>query len=233
VRARSVLWSMNYAIEGIVFALRTQRNMRLHALAAAIVLAAALLLGVARVEMIMLVFAISFVLATELINTALEGAVDAATDHFDPLVKTAKDVAAGAVLIASLNAVVIGYLVFFDKLTIVAEQGLNVAGSIPPHLTIIALGLTGLAVLALKAITKEGTFLRGGWPSGHTAFAVAAATAIAYSTNSAKVAVLAFFIAALVAQSRVESDTHTIPQVIFGAVLGFLITTFVFQVSLV
>jgi diacylglycerol kinase (ATP) len=100
-------------------------------------------------------------------------------------------------------------------------------------MTIIALGLTGLAVLGVKAATREGSFLRGGWPSGHTALAVAAATAIAYSTNSAKVAVMAFFIAALVAQSRVESETHTIPQVIFGAALGFLITTFVFQVSLV
>lgn len=232
MRARSVLWSMNYAIEGIVFALRTQRNMRLHALAATLVLTAALVLGVQRLEMMALLFAITFVLVAELTNTALEAAVDASTDHFDPLVKSAKDVAAGAVLIASVNAVVIGYLVFFDKLTVLAAEGLHVARQSPPHLTIIALGLTAIVVLALKAMTHEGSFLKGGWPSGHTALAVAAATAIAYATSSARAAVLSFFIAGLVAQSRVESDTHTIPQVIFGAALGFLITTFVFQVSL-
>jgi len=62
------------------------------------------------------------------------------------------------------------------------------------------------------------------------AIAVAAATAIAYASNSAKLAVLALFIAALVAQSRVETDAHTIPQVVFGGLLGFLITTAVFQV---
>jgi diacylglycerol kinase (ATP) len=224
---------MNYAIEGIVFALRTQRNMRLHALAAAVVLSAALVLGVDRMELIALLFAITFVLLAELVNTALEAAVDAATDHYDPLVKTAKDVAAGAVLVASINAVVVGYLVFFDRLARVAEDGLQLVRRTPPQMTIIALGLTGLAVLGLKAATREGSFLKGGWPSGHTALAVAAATAMAYTTNSARVAVLALFIAALVAQSRVESETHTIPQVIFGAALGFLITTFVFQVSLV
>jgi diacylglycerol kinase (ATP) len=223
---------MNYAIEGIVYALRTQRNMRLHALAAAVVLAAGLLLGVDRLEMLALLFAITFVLITELINTALEAAVDAATDHFDPLVKTAKDVAAGAVLIASINAVVVGYLVFFDKLKRAASEGLEWVQQVPPHMTIVALALTAIAVLGLKALRQEGSFLKGGWPSGHTALAVAAATAIGYWTDSAGAAVLGLFIAALVAQSRVESETHTIPQVIFGAVLGFLITTFVFQVSL-
>jgi diacylglycerol kinase (ATP) len=221
---------MNYAIEGVVYALRTQRNMRLHVLAAAVVLAAALLLDIDRAGIIALLVAIAIVLIAELVNTAIEAAVDVMTDHFDPMAKTAKDVAAGAVLIASLIAVAIGYLVFFDRLTVVAREGLRIVRQSPPHLTIIALGLTGLAVLALKAITHEGTFLRGGWPSGHTALAVSAATAIGYASNSARLAVIALFIAALVAQSRVERDTHTIPQVVFGAVLGFLITTFVFQV---
>jgi diacylglycerol kinase (ATP) len=220
---------MNYAIEGIVYALRTQRNMRLHVLAAAVVLAAALLLDVDRVGMIALLFAIGLVLITELTNTAVEAAVDHTTDHFDPMAKTAKDVAAGSVLVASVIAVGVGYLVFFDRLTVVAREGLSFVHQAPPHLTIIALGLTVILVLVLKALTKEGTFLKGGWPSGHTALAVAAATAIGYASNSASLAILALFIAALVAQSRVESDTHTIPQVIFGAVLGFLITTVVFQ----
>jgi diacylglycerol kinase (ATP) len=220
---------MNFAIEGVVYALRTQRNMRLHVIAAAVVLASALLLDIDRLGIIALLLAIAIVLIAELLNTAVEAAVDVVTDHFDPMAKTAKDVAAGAVLIASLIAVAIGYLVFFDRLTVVAREGMRVVRQSPPHLTIIALGLTGLLVLALKAITHEGTFLKGGWPSGHTALAVSAATSIGYASNSARLAVLALFIAALVAQSRVESETHTIPQVLFGAVLGFLVTTVVFQ----
>ena len=104
--------------------------------------------------------------------------------------------------------------------------------SAPAHLTVIALTLTGVAVLALKAVYGEGTWLRGGWPSGHTALATAAATAIGYGTHSGSALVLGLFIAALVAQSRVESETHTIPQTALGGVVGILISTLVFQVFL-
>ncbi|MDH4139345.1 MAG: diacylglycerol kinase [Coriobacteriia bacterium] len=230
MRSRSLLWSFNYAISGIVYALRTQRNMRLHALAAGVVLIAAVTLDVTRFEMILLLLAIALVLTAELANTAIEATVDIAVDLFNPMAKVAKDVAAGAVLIASLNAVAIGYLVFFDRLTFVATRGLHTARQSTPTLTVIALALTGLVVLAVKAANHQGLFLSGGWPSGHTALAVSAAAAIGYATNSAKVMVLALFIAALVAQSRVESEAHTIPQVILGGLLGFLITTALFQI---
>lgn len=230
MRSRSLLWSFNYAIDGIVFALRTQRNMRLHVFAAAAVLVSGVMLDVTRLEMIALLFAIALVLTAELINTAIEATVDLSVDTFEPLAKTAKDVAAGSVLISSIVAAAVGYLVFFDRLVRLATRGYVFVAQAPAHLTVIALGLTALGVLALKAIYREGTWLRGGWPSGHTALATAAATAIGYATESASALVLGLFIAALVAQSRVESDTHTIPQVFFGAVVGVLISTFIFQV---
>ncbi len=230
MRSRSLLWSFNYAIEGILYALRTQRNMRLHMLAAGVVFVAGLLLGITRLEMVAVLFAVTIVLVAELANTAVEATVDVAVDRFDPMAKVAKDVAAGAVLIASLSAIAIGYLVFFDRLVGLVENGFTLVYQATPTLTVIAIALTGLAVIAVKAATKEGSFLRGGWPSGHTALAVSAATAIGYASGSARLAILALFIAALVAQSRVESETHTIPQVVFGAVLGFLITTACFQI---
>ncbi len=232
VRSRSLLWSFNYAIEGIVYALRTQRNMRLHALAAGVVLVSGIVFGVSRWEMVALLFAIAFVVVAELANTAIEATVDMMVEHFDPMAKTAKDVAAGAVLVASLNAVAVGYIVFFDRAVRMAQTGFSVVRQSSATLTVIALALTGLAVIAMKAVTREGTFLQGGWPSGHTALAVGGAAAIAYTTQSAKAGVLAMFIAFLVAQSRVESEVHTIPQVILGAAVGFLIPTLVFQVFL-
>lgn len=232
MRSRSLLWSFNYAIEGIVYTLRTQRNMRLHTLAAAVVLTAGVAFRVSRLEMVALVFAISLVMVAELINTAIEATVDIAIDRFDPLAKTAKDVAAGAVLISSLGAVGVGYIVFFDRLTSLSSRGFVIVRQAPVHVTVVALALTTIAVLALKAMGHEGTWLQGGWPSGHTALATAAATAIGYATKSAPAFVLGMFIAGLVAQSRVESETHTIPQVVFGAVLGLLISTVLFQVFL-
>lgn len=231
MRSRSLLSSFNYAIEGIVYALRTQRNMRLHAAAAIVVLAASLFFRIGRFEFISIVFAIAFVFVSELANTALEAAVDVATQSFDPLAKVAKDVAAGAVFISAVNAVIIGYIVFFARLNDATDLLLNRVRQTPAHITIIAVLLTGLFVLIGKAITKKGTYMSGGWPSGHSAIASACATAIAFITNSAGAAVLAAFIALLVAQSRVEGKVHTVPQVVAGALLGILITTLVFQLS--
>jgi diacylglycerol kinase (ATP) len=229
VRSRSLLWSFNFAIQGIVYALRTQRNMRLHVVAAITVLVACLLLHVGGFGLIAIVFAVCLVLVTELVNTAIEATVDLATEGLDPLAKIAKDVAAGAVFIASVNAVVVAYLVLFDPVRRIVQRGIQLVRVGPASLTVIALGLVGLTVIVLKAASREGTFLHGGWPSGHTALAVGAATALGYITNSASAFVLALFIAALVAQSRVESETHTITQVILGALLGLLIVTAVFQ----
>jgi diacylglycerol kinase (ATP) len=232
MRSRSILWSFDYAIRGIVYALRTQRNMRLHMLAAVTVFVAALWLDVGGLELIALVFAVGFVIVCELINTAVETTVDLAVEGYDPRAAIAKDVAAGAVLISSVTAVAVGYVVFFQRIAPIAEGLLRTAHSSSASITLLALGITSIAVLAVKAATHEkgASFLRGGWPSGHTALAFAVATAIGYSVSSAKAMILALFIAALVAQSRAESGAHTIPQIAAGAVLGFLLSTAAFQI---
>ncbi len=229
LKTRSILWSFNYAIEGMVYALRTQRNMRIHVAAAVITLVGALVLGVDRISLAAIVFAISLVFVAELINTAIEAAVDVATDRYDPLAKVAKDVSAGAVLVAAMNALVVAYLVLFNPVRRVAQQGLTWVRMAPTSLSVIALGLVLLGVLVFKSASREGTFMHGGWPSGHTAVAFGAATAIGFVTGSAGLLVLALAIAALVAQSRVEGEIHTIPQVVLGALLGTFIVTVVFQ----
>src|SRR5262249_681479 len=114
-RSPGILDSFNYAFEGLIHVLRTQRNMRIHFLAAGIVLVVALLVGVTKIELIALLISITFVLVAEMINTAVEGAIDVATSSFDPMAKLAKDIAAGAVLLATINAVAVGYLVFSGK----------------------------------------------------------------------------------------------------------------------
>jgi diacylglycerol kinase (ATP) len=232
MRSRSILWSFDYAIRGIVHAMRTQRNMRLHMTAAVFVFVAALALGVSGLELIALIFAVGLVFVCELLNTAVETVVDLATQTYDPLAAIAKDVAAGAVLISAVTAVGVGYVVFFGRVTPLAQRLLEGARTGSSGVTVLALGLTCIAVLAIKAATLEkgASYLRGGWPSGHTALAFSVASAIGYSVNSAKAMVLALFIAALVAQSRVQSNAHTIPQVVVGGLLGFLLATALFQI---
>src|SRR5688572_22734538 len=124
-RGPSVIESFNFAFEGIIHVLRTQRNMRIHFAIAFAVLVAAVAVGVDRLELVALLLAIAFVLIAEMINTAIEAGIDVSTTAFDPLAKLAKDIAAGAVLIATVNAVAIGYLVFIDRIKDPSSRALD------------------------------------------------------------------------------------------------------------
>ena len=152
----SIIESFNYAIEGVVHVLRTQRNMRIHFAVAVAVIIVAAAAGVSRIELIALLISIAFVLVAEMINTAVEGAIDAATTAFDPMAKLAKDIAAGAVLIASVNAVAVGYLVFAGKAADNSARVLDRLRNAPAEITLVALVLTVLIVLATKAWTGRG-----------------------------------------------------------------------------
>ena len=231
-RAPSILESFNFAFEGIIHVLRTQRNMRIHLAVAIAVLVFGLWLGVSRLELIALLLAIAFVFITEMINSALEQAIDVATTSFDPLAKLAKDIAAGAVLIATVNAVAIGYLVFSGEVAGRSTRLLDKLRDAPARLTLIALVLTILIVIATKAYTSRGTPLRGGLPSGHAAIAFAgwmAATYVVGGSHRFLISSLTFIMALLVAQTRVESGVHSALEVTYGGVLGALVTLAVFQ----
>src|SRR5207245_80790 len=90
--AAGLVTSFNYAFEGIIYVVRTQRNMRVHFAVALGVLPLGVALGVTRFELLALLLAVSFVLIAEMFNTALEKAIDVATNSFDPLARVAKDV---------------------------------------------------------------------------------------------------------------------------------------------
>jgi diacylglycerol kinase (ATP) len=228
----SVIESFNYAIEGVIHVLRTQRNMRIHFAVAVAVLAIAAAVEVTKLELIALLLAIAFVLITEMINSAIESAIDATTTSFDPMAKLAKDIAAGAVLIASVNAVGIGYLVFAGKAADKTARVLDKLRNAPATITVIALVLTVIVVIATKAWTGRGTPLRGGLPSGHAAIGFAgwmAATYIVSDSHRFLVSALTFIMALLVAQTRVESGVHSALEVVYGGALGALVTLAVFQ----
>jgi diacylglycerol kinase (ATP) len=134
------------------------------------------------------------------------------------------------VLCAAINALIVAYLILYEPVRALMQRGLDLVTFSSADLTVIALGLTMLGVLILKAVSREGTWMQGGWPSGHAAIAFGAATMLGFMTGSAGALALGYFVAFLVAQSRVEGGIHTIPQVIVGGLLGVLIVTLVFQV---
>jgi diacylglycerol kinase (ATP) len=232
-RSPSVLQSFNFAVEGIIHVLRTHRNMRIHFAIAVAVLIAALAVGVRRLELVALLIAISFVLIAEMLNTALEAGIDVATTSFDPLAKLAKDISAGAVLIATVNAVAVGYLVFVERIKDPSSRVLDKLREGPAELTLIALVLTTVIVIAAKAYTGRGRPLSGGLPSGHAAVAFAGWMAATYilgdSTHWFLISSLTFIMALLVAQTRIESGIHSFLEVLYGGVLGALVTLVLFQ----
>jgi diacylglycerol kinase (ATP) len=230
----SLIQSFNYAFEGIVHVLKTQRNMRLHFALAIGVLVAAFAYDVSKLELIGLVLAIAFVLIAEMLNTAIEAVTDIATSSFHPLAKLAKDISAGAVLVASATAVLVGYLVLADRLGRQLDDILISLRQAPLHLTVIALAVVLLLSIAIKAMTRRGTPLRGGFPSGHAALAFAAWAAITFLTEDfdhrVLVSSLAFLLCLLVAQTRIESGIHSTFEVAAGALLGATVTLVLFQV---
>jgi diacylglycerol kinase len=103
--------SFRYAFAGLWYAVRTQRNMRIHLALAAAVFVLGLYLRLGWVQWALLVLTSGFVLVAEMFNTMAEAAMDAAMPYRHPLIKVAKDVAAGAVLITAVIAVVVGLLI--------------------------------------------------------------------------------------------------------------------------
>lgn len=108
--------SFKFAIEGIITALKDQPNLKFQVCIALIVLSLGYYFSISKTEWSIVILTIGFVLTFELTNTAIEEIVDSFTDQVHPAAKKAKDVAAAAVLIASLTAAIIGFLVFLPKI---------------------------------------------------------------------------------------------------------------------
>lgn len=226
---RRFVESFNAAVEGFIYALRTERNMRVHFLAALFFVLLGVYLNFTYLEIIAISVTIAFVLASEMCNTAIELIVDMIKSDFDPMARVIKDVGAGMVLISSINAVIVGYVLFSRKIPFNVETAMQNVKNSPWHITFLALILVfGLSILG-KLVFHKGTPLRGGMPSGHSAVAFAIWTVIVFLTNNAIVIALSFLMAFLIARHRVKAAVHTIWEVVAGSVLGILITTLIFQ----
>ncbi|MBC8449174.1 MAG: rRNA maturation RNase YbeY [Chloroflexi bacterium] len=108
--------SFRNAFAGLAHVLRTQRNARIHLVIALLAVALAAVLRLSLVEWAVLALTIGFVFVAEMFNSVAEAAVDAVTREFHPLAKSAKDVAAGAVIFAAIVSVVVGLLLFGPRL---------------------------------------------------------------------------------------------------------------------
>lgn len=113
---RGLLRSLGYAIAGIAYVVRTQRNMRIHLAIAGGVMIAGGLFRVSAVEWAILALTIGVVFSAEIVNTVAELAVDLLTQEYHPMAKAAKDASAGAVLVTAVAAVGVGIAIFGPRI---------------------------------------------------------------------------------------------------------------------
>lgn len=115
---RFSILSFRYAFEGLVAAFKEEPNLKFHFLAGFLVLIASFLLNISKSDWVVVIILIGFVIAVELTNTAIEAVVDGLIQEHHPSAKIAKDISAGAVLVAALTAAVVGILIFWPYLGI-------------------------------------------------------------------------------------------------------------------
>ena len=214
--------------------MKTQRNMRIHFLIAIVILVGSLFLRprLSPIELIMLSFTIVLVLITEMINTAVEKTIDLMSETYHPLARIAKDITAGTVLIVSVVAIVVGYLILFPRYLAPGIEGAiaSIKAS-SPHITFVALLVVFLTVVLFKALAtrSSGFMLSGGMPSLHSALAGAMWVVISFITDNPIIVVLAFILAFFVVQSRIAKGIHSLKEVVFGTLFGVLATILIFQ----
>ena len=228
---RDIFGPFRVAMSGLVFTFKTQRHMRFHVYVVIVVVLLGIYVNLGLREMLVLLFTISLVVVAEMFNSAIEAVVDLVSPSYHPLAKFAKDIAAGAVLITTIVALVVGALLILGENRWEAiKVSLSSEGFGLPFGWRFVLGIVVLffVVVVGKGLGKRGRVLQGGLVSGHAAYAFFFAFAVPAVTDQLLATALAVLLACIVAQSRYEAKIHTVPELVLGGLAGTLLAFGVF-----
>ncbi len=221
--AHDVFTPFRVALSGLVHTFRTQRHMRVHLYVTAVVVLLAVLGNLRTREILVLLFMITFVLVAEMFNSAIEATVDLVSPNYHPLAKFAKDISAGAVLITTMMAIIVGVIIAVgDDAWSRLQIGLTTEaiGSTTFIKLILGAFLAVVVVVIGKGLGKRGEVLRGGLVSGHSALGFFFAVSVPFIVDNALVSALAVFLAIIIAESRWEAKIHSLAEISLGAVVG-------------
>lgn len=211
------------AFNGIIYAVTTQSNIKKQLVIAVVVMLVSLLFNLSRAEFLCLMFTVVLIIVAEMINTAIETVVDLYTDLYHPKAKIAKDVGAGAVVITAVNALIVAYFLFFDKISDIGLNFIRNLANSPVHMAFIGIFLIIILIVTLKAAssTNKHKLLKNEFsPSGQAAMAFGALTIIWLSTTNIVVLTLSLVMAVLVCITRMEAKKRTLGEVVLGALTG-------------
>jgi diacylglycerol kinase (ATP) len=228
---RNIYEPFRVALNGVVMTFKTQRHMRFHLYVVFVVVMLGLFVNLPLREMLVLLFTISLVVVAEMFNSAIEAVVDLVSPNYSPMAKFAKDIAAGAVLITTLIALVVGALLIlgenrWETMKVSLSSDAPAIGA--PLRIVIGILVCFFAVVVGKGLGKRGQVLQGGLVSGHATFGFFFATCAVNLTTNAIAGGLAVLLAMIIAQSRYEAKFHSIGELSIGAAVGVAIGLLVF-----
>lgn len=231
---KSLVNAMRYALNGIIHAFKTERNLRIDYIIGTLVLLCSLFFDFSKTEMICLILTIGFVIFSEMINTTVEYIVDLITDEYNENAKAAKDIAAGGVFISGGISVIVAYFLFVDKLSKASTSMLTSILSSRAHLLVTVLFAAVLLTVVIKGIVckKRENYVEA-FPSTRVTVSFALAIYLYIITKSFLVGGIALVLALIISSLKKEKDNVSYLHLIFSALLGILIVLTIYHISLV
>lgn len=230
---KSFFIAMGHALDGIIRAFKTERNLRIDYFIGLIVLILSLFFNFTKTEFACLCLTIGFVIFSEMINSTVEYIVDLITDKYDDRAKAAKDIAAGGVLISSTVAVVVAYFLFMDKLKYATTSVLTSILQSRSHMFFtIAFAIILLTVI-LKGIFGKHYKYSKAFPSARVTLAFGSTMYLYLMTKSLFVAGVALLLSVMICQLKNEEDKSNIYHLVFSAALGIIVVLAIYQLVLI
>ena len=157
------------------------------------------------------------------------------TEKYNEKARIAKDVGAGAVVITAINAIIVAYFLFFEKISTLGTKIIDEVTSSPIHLAFVSILLTIITIVTLQAssTTNKHKYIKDNFmPSGQTAVAFAALTIVWLTTRNVVIFTLALVLALLVAINRYQTKKRTKLEIIIGACVGVLVVILLYGLAI-
>lgn len=224
--------AMRHALDGVIRAFKTERNLRIDYIIGLFVLLCSLFFDFSKTEFACLCLTIGFVIFAEMINSTVEYIVDLITDKYDDRAKAAKDIAAGGVLISSIVAVIVAFFLFADKLTMATTSVISTIFSSNLYILFTIIFAVVILAVILKGIIGKGSKYSQAYPSARVALAFGLTTYVYIITKSILVGGVALILSVIIAQIRIENTKIRPIYMIISAIIGVLVVLIIYQIIL-